>query len=228
MASASLTRLGPRSGARGVVLLLHGGQERSEDPVLRRHASWWRMLLVARAVRGQASRRDVAVWLLRYQARGWNSGPGREPAPVRDARWALEQVRAAHPGAPVVLLGHSMGGRTANYAADDPDVVGVVALAPWLPPGEPVGSKPLLVLHGTVDRWTSPEASRLHTERVRAASGQAAWFPVPGAAHSMVTSLSRWHAFARDCSLGLLGVQDLPADVREALESTGRGQSPVR
>jgi acetyl esterase/lipase len=91
-----------------------------------------------------------------------------------------------------------------------------------------VGSKPLLVLHGTVDRWTSPEASRLHTERVRAASGQAAWFPVPGAAHSMVTSLSRWHAFARDCSLGLLGVQDLPADVREALESTGRGQSPVR
>ena len=36
---------------------------------------------------------------------------------------------------PVVLLGHSMGGRTAVAVADDPSVVGVVALAPWLPAG---------------------------------------------------------------------------------------------
>ena len=39
---------------------------------------------------------------------------------------------------PVVVLGHSMGGRTACRVADHDLVRGVVALAPWLPPGESV------------------------------------------------------------------------------------------
>jgi dienelactone hydrolase len=121
-----------------------------------------------------------------------------------------------------------MGGRTANYVADEPDIVGVVALAPWLPPGEPVRLTRLLVLHGTADTWTSPQASQAHVERVRARGAQAAWFPVPGGEHFLAASLSRWHGFARDGALGLLGVRELPADVREALASTGRGQSPVR
>ena len=223
MANASLTRLGGRRGVRGVVLVLHGGQERSEDPVVWRQASFLRMVLVSIAVR----RRDVAVWLLRYPVRGWNARPDEDPAPVRDTRWALEQVRAAHPGVPVVLVGHSMGGRTANYVADEPDVVGVVALAPWLLPGEPVHATPMLVLHGTADTWTSPTASRQHVERVRAAGGPAAWFPVEGGGHAMLASLRRWHAFARDGALGLLGLQELPPDVRDALASSGRGQSPV-
>jgi dienelactone hydrolase len=224
MANASLSRFGSRRGVRGVVLVLHGGQERSEDPVLRRQASFLRMVLVSIAVR----RRDVAVCLLRYQVRGWNARPGQDPAPVRDARWALEQLRTAHPGVPVVLVGHSMGGRTANYVSDEPDVAGVVALAPWLPPGEPVRTTtPMLVLHGTADTWTSPKASRQHVERVRAAGGRAAWFPAEGGEHAMLASLRRWHAFARDGALGLLGLQDLPPDVRDALAPAGRGQSPV-
>nr|CAA9315288.1 MAG: hypothetical protein AVDCRST_MAG46-455 [uncultured Nocardioidaceae bacterium] len=223
MANASLTRFGSRRGVRGVVLVLHGGQERSEDPVMWRQASFLRMVLVSIAMR----RREVAVWLLRYQVRGWNARPGQDPAPVRDARWALEQIREAHPGVPVVLVGHSMGGRTANYIADEPDVVGVVALAPWLLPSEPVHTTPLLVLHGTADSWTSPEASRQHVERVRAAGGCAAWFPVDGGKHAMLSPLRRWHAFARDGALGLLSLQELPSDVRDALASSGRGQSPV-
>jgi alpha-beta hydrolase superfamily lysophospholipase len=222
MVDPSLSRFGARRNVRAAVLVLHGGQERSEEPVLRRHASWARMWLVAQAIRRKAAGNGVAVWLLRNQVRGWNASAGGEPAPVRDARWAMDQLRATHPGVPVVLLGHSMGGRTANHAADDEDVVGVVALAPWLPRGEPVRTKPLLVLHGTADTWTSPAGSRMHAERVRAAGGDAAWLPVEGAGHSMVTSMRRWHRFARDCSLGLLGVHDLPADVRAALESRGR------
>lgn len=224
MANASLTRFGSRRGARGVVLVLHGGQERSEDPVQWRQASYLRMVLVSMAVR----RRDVAVWLLRYQVRGWNARPGQEPAPVRDARWALEQVRTAHPGVPVVLVGHSMGGRTANYVADEPDVDGVVALAPWLPPGEPVRTTtPMIVLHGTADTWTSPEDSRKHVERVRAGGGRAAWFPMEGGEHAMLTSLRRWHALAREAALGLLGLEDHRPLVRDALALSGRGQNPV-
>jgi alpha-beta hydrolase superfamily lysophospholipase len=228
MAHPSLTRFGIRRGARGVVLILHGGQERSAEPVLRRHASWWRMLVLAVAIRRAAARHDVAVVLLRYQVRGWNAAPSREPDPVRDARWALVQLRREHPGAPVVLIGHSMGGRTANYVADESEVVGVVALAPWLPPGERVQLTRLLVLHGTADTWTSPQASRAHVERARARGAQAAWLPVPGGDHFLAASMSRWHGFAREAALGLLGVRELPADVREALASTGRGQSPVR
>jgi len=45
---------------------------------------------------------------------------------------------------------------------------------------------------------------------------------VPGGDHFLAASMSRWHGFAREAALGLLGVRELPADVREALESTGR------
>ena len=34
---------------RAVVLVLHGGQQRSTQPVRNRNASWWRMLLVAKS-----------------------------------------------------------------------------------------------------------------------------------------------------------------------------------
>lgn len=228
MANPSLTRFAKRSNARGVVLLLHGGQERSEDPVMRRRGPWLRMLLVAFALRRPASRRGVAMWLLRYQARGWNAGSGPEPHPVRDTRWALAQIRQFHPGVPIVMVGHSMGGRTANHAADESDVAGVVALAPWLPPGEPVSSTPLLVLHGTADGTTSPAESRNHVDQVRASGGAAAFFAIEGGDHAMLRSPRRWHDFARECALGLLGVQELPADVRAAMSAPGRGQSPVR
>lgn len=194
---------------------------------MRRHASWARMWFVACSLHLDAKRNGVAVELLRYQVRGWNAAAGREPAPVRDTRAALDSLRAAHPGVPIVLLGHSMGGRTANVASDDPDVVGVVALAPWFPPGEPVRTTPLLVLHGGADRWTSAAGSRAHVGQVVAAGGRAAWFPVEGG-HFMLSSLRTWHRFAREGALGLLGVTDLPPDVREALEASGRGQSPVR
>ena len=70
-----------------------------------------------------------ALWLLRYARRGWNGGTTRGPVP--DARWALDQVRAAYGDVPVVLVGHSMGARVASRVADDPNVRGVVGLAPW-------------------------------------------------------------------------------------------------
>lgn len=52
---------------------------------------------------------------------------------------------------PVVMLGHSLGGRAAVRSAGAAGVRGVVALAPWLPEDEPVdqlAGRALAILHG--------------------------------------------------------------------------------
>jgi pimeloyl-ACP methyl ester carboxylesterase len=76
-----------------------------------------------------------AVHLLRYRYRGWNA-PAADP--VLDTTWALEEIASRHPGAPVVLVGHSMGGRAALWAAGAANVTAVCALAPWLVGTDPV------------------------------------------------------------------------------------------
>ncbi len=133
-AGRALTRLDVES-PRAVALVLHGGKQSSRQPVDGRSASWKRMAAMQRTITPDLHAAGVSTWLLRYAVRGWNGG-----APVVDARWALEQVRRELGDVPVVLLGHSMGGRTAAYVADDPSVVGVVALAPWWQPDDPVAA----------------------------------------------------------------------------------------
>ncbi len=179
--------------------MLHGGQEHSEEPVQNKHASWWRMASMARSLRGYADENTVAVSLLQYRLRGWNGSS--DPAPVRDARWALSRLADAHPGLPVVVVGHSMGGRTACHVADDLAVVGVVALAPWLPEGEPnaaIAGRHLRVLHGTRDNWTSAHWSRVFVERSRPIAASATWDSMPGAGHFMFRRPSVWRQFVED------------------------------
>jgi len=223
-AEPTLNRYDVDRKARGVVLMLHGGMQSNTEPVMARHASWWRMALLARTLRTPARRQGVSVWLLRNRVRGWNARPGREPDPVTDARWAMARVRETYPDVPVVLVGHSMGGRTSCAVADEAAVVGVVTLAPWLPPGEPIDHigehTPLLVTHGTGDRWTSAEASRQFVERVRASGGAAAWFAVQGAGHFMFSRVATWNGYVRGAALGLLGVEDLPPDLAGGLGQT--------
>lgn len=181
-----------------MILILHGGQEHSTDHVSNRHASWWRLALMARALRGFARRNGLGLHLLQYRVRGWNGSV--DPAPVRDARWALDQLRERHPDVPVVLVGHSMGGRTACRVADDPAVVGVVALAPWLPAGEPnatIAGRHLHVVHGTNDRWTSARLSRDYVERCQGIAATATWTPLPGAGHFMLRGRSAWNGFVK-------------------------------
>ena len=117
-----------------LILMLHGGKDRSQDVVDSRSLSWRRSASMQRDIARRAQEAGASVWLLRFTRRGWNGGADR----VADARAALDDVRRRLGDVPVVLLGHSMGGRTAVHVADDPNVRGVVALAPWLPPGESV------------------------------------------------------------------------------------------
>lgn len=181
---------------RAVALLLHGGQESSREPVRNRHASWWRMEWLGRSLRTFAEREHVAVLLVQYRYRGWNDPA--DPDPVADARRALDEIDERFPDRPVVLVGHSMGGRTACRVADGASVVGVVGLAPWLPEGEPVDAvtdRHLSVLHGTRDAWTKADASRRYVERATAVAHSARWESLPGAGHFMFRSMRRWRAF---------------------------------
>jgi pimeloyl-ACP methyl ester carboxylesterase len=177
---------------RGVVLFLPGGKAESRDPARPWHLSAVRLRFLARGVHRAERGRGVAVWSVRYRVRGWN---GAEAAPITDARWALDQIRAAHGAVPVVLVGHSMGGRTALRVVDDPAVCAVLGLAPWLPEGEPrlpLGRRRLLVVHGTADRWTDPALSREYVAAVAAEGTPAQWVPIPDVGHFMLRARRRW------------------------------------
>lgn len=189
-------------GPRALVLLLHGGTQQSVEPVGTRSASWQRMGAVQRAIQGELARDGVATALLRFTVRGWNGG-----APVADARAALDLLTTEHPGVPVVLLGHSMGGRTAAHAAAHPAVTGVVALAPWFPPGEPVQAlrgKRLVAGHGSRDKITSARATRAYVDRARTAGADAEFHDMGPVGHYMFRRAGRWNAFAAEQTLALL------------------------
>ncbi|HLK94610.1 MAG TPA: alpha/beta fold hydrolase [Nocardioidaceae bacterium] len=211
-------------GVRGVALMLHGGRQQDERLVERTSTSWLRMVALARMLSRAAAPRGVAVELLRYRARGWNARPGREPAPVVDGRWALEQLRDRYGPAPIVLVGHSMGGRTACALADAAGVSGVVALAPWLPPGEPVApaaGQRLVLAHGQADRWTSAAGSLEWSRRARRSGARVARYDLGPVGHFMLSQVGQWNGLVRDAALGLLDVGVLPAEVVTAFTATG-------
>jgi pimeloyl-ACP methyl ester carboxylesterase len=202
------------------VLVLHGGKEASMDPVRRWQPSVARLIPFARAIHRRTAHEGVATWRLRYRYRGWN---GNDASPVDDARWALDEVRHRHGDVPVVLLGHSMGGRTALRVADDPAVHTVVALAPWLPVGEPVAAvacRRVVVAHGDQDRRTSPEASHAWLVRAGAVADQTVYLRVRGGGHALLRRAGVWTSLATTSVLG--GLREIPL-MRHAGSSTPRG-----
>jgi predicted esterase len=200
-----LTRSAPRRTPTAVVLLLHG-LVRSRDPLDARSPSWLRMRLMAAQVAGTLHREGAAVWLLRYRFGGWNTGASY-PSPVEDARWALARVRDELGRLPVVLVGHSMGGRVAVAVADDPLVRGVVALAPWLGPGDPVGTlqgRHLLAAHGSRDRVTSADATREYVLRATGTALSSVFIDMGPRGHAMLPGASAWNRVVLDAARGIL------------------------
>jgi pimeloyl-ACP methyl ester carboxylesterase len=176
---------GPREQARAVVLLLPGGQATSVAPG-RRGAAYLRMAAFAKAISWRTRGENVAVWTLRYRVRGWN---GTAEDPLRDARWALAEVRRTHPGAAVVLIGHSTGARAALRLAGEPEVRGVCALAPWIEVGEPAPrpGATILIAHGDADRVTNAGSSAAYAARIGAS-----FVPVPGETHALLRRPVFW------------------------------------
>jgi alpha/beta superfamily hydrolase len=203
---------------RGVALVLHGGRADSYDPVRGRHLSPARMLPFARALNRQGGPHGLAVWTLRNRYRGWN---GEDMSPVQDARWALSRIGQEHPGVPVYLLGHSMGGLTALCVADDPQVEVVVALAPWLnhkTPVQPVADRRVLIVHGTEDRWTSPSNSLDYARRADGVAASVEYVSLTGAGHFMFRRVALWNSLADDFILDAFG-EATGADVPGATDA---------
>ena len=182
-----------RGDTTAVALVLPGGTADSFDPAHVRQLAAIRVAPIARALARRGSGHGLAVWVLRYRYRGWN---GTEASPVQDTSWALGEVRRRHGDVPVVLVGHSMGGRTALRVGGEGSVRGVVALAPWLPEGEPTAQltgRPVLIAHGNLDKVTSARASQRYAERLAASGGQVGRALVCGDVHAMLLRWPLWH-----------------------------------
>lgn len=195
-----LERWGPSREARGLVLLLHGGKPRSRDPVDRRSASLWRMRALGLEIAPGLHEAGLAVWVCRFTERGWN-GNGADR--IADAREALTEAKDLD--VPVVLLGHSMGARTAVQVADEPHVTGVVALAPWFDARdsiEPLAGKRLVAAHGTHDRITSAKATQAYVRRASAVA-DARYVDMGPLGHYMLRGRAAWSRTARESCLDL-------------------------
>lgn len=193
-------QLPPR--VRAAVLALHGGQEESRAPSRRWHPAALRIRPVLRSAASAVPSGHVLLGEVRYRYRGWNEGD-----PAQDALAALDELTAAHGEVPVVLIGHSMGGRAALAASRHPRVTGVLALAPWVVEDEPVDQlrgRSLVVVHGDRDRVTSPAASVAYVRRARARGASAGAVLVRGGDHAMLRRAGLWHRSVAEITADLL------------------------
>ena len=194
------------SSPRGVVLMLHGGAETGLDEVGSRSGPYVRTRLMAAAIGPRLSAQGVGLALLRFSIRGWNADRG-EPSPLADARWAIGEIATKYEGAPIVLLGHSMGARTALHVADEPAVVGVVGLAPWFPKDDDVSAvagKELIAAHGSGDRITSARHTRALLERAEAAGARTRFVDMGPLGHYMLRRTGGWNRAALEACLSVL------------------------
>jgi pimeloyl-ACP methyl ester carboxylesterase len=176
-----------------VVLFLHGGQVKSRKPVRRINLAALRMTYFARALRTD---RPLPQLMLRYRYRGWNATDDDAlPDPVADALEALASIERRLGSVPVILVGHSMGGRTAVRAAAYPTVRAVAAVAPWLPedePVEPLRGRSLLIVHGRSDRVTSVELSAAFARRCTEVTAETE-LQLLDDGHAMLRAAADWH-----------------------------------
>lgn len=182
--------------AEGLVLVLHGGASRPGSPMVSpTQLSVLRMVPIAHRI-AWTGRRTLAVYRLLNSVRGWDS----RHTPVDDARWALRQLADRFPEpVPTGLVGHSLGGRAALLAGDDPAVRSVVALNPWVRATDTVdlAGREVLVVHGSDDRIAEPRESASMARRL-AGSATVSYVQVRGGRHAMLRRSRTFDTLAAD------------------------------
>ena len=228
MAEPTLETRPADGGTRAVALFCHGGTVASVEPPRERALSLVRMRAIEQFVSAAAGARGVTTCLLRYRVAGWN---GMAADAFADVGWSLDRIRAEHgTDVPIVLVGHSMGGRAVLRAGGEEQVSAVCALAPWTPPGEPVRhlrDRTVVILHGRGDRWVPAAQSADFALRAEDAGARVARFTVAGG-HSMIRRAHLWHTFVRDVVLAGTGLEPMRSDVDAALRRTGPEGLAVR
>lgn len=178
---------------RATVLVLHGGAEKGTTPVSWNALAVLRMTPFAWAIR-QAVPEDVAVVRLKFRQRGWN---GRAADPVKDTQVALEQIAKATGNAPVILVGHSMGGRAALNVLDHRQVIAMVGLAPWVVRADSVQARPgqrLYFRHAKADKITSAKATARLARRLAQQGVDVELDLVRFETHGMLARPWEWHS----------------------------------
>ena len=203
-AEPALLTLQPRGEVRCVALLAHGGRSRSAARAGSVQPTALRMYPFLLDLHRAGRRSGLAACQLRYRLRGYNDGD-----PVRDVEWALGEISERHGEVPVCLVGHSMGGRSVLRAAGGRHVRAVAALAPWLPPGEPVRQlegRTVVIAHGTRDRVTSPAGSLAYALAAHDVAERLCRFEVARSGHAMLERAVAWQRLVRRTVLPALGI----------------------
>ncbi|WP_049759028.1 alpha/beta hydrolase family protein [Renibacterium salmoninarum] len=200
---AGFVLLLPDGPVDAVILVLHGGKPKSTAGSKPWHLSSLRMRPFSSLLAATGRPYGIAVAQLRYRQRGWNE---QLQAQVVDGKWAIKELSAHFVQVPIVLVGHSMGGRAAAYLSQEPQVVGTVALAPWWPQQEGElfrASQHLLVMHGTSDGWTDPSNSAQQVQIAKSNGVDASWRAMPGG-HFMLRNPSQWQRITAETAVGWL------------------------
>ena len=207
----------------GTVLVLHGGSSRGENRMVSpTQLSVLRMIPVARRIAREAPD-DLAVFRLLNSVRGWDT----THTPVRDARWALAEIAQRLGGRPpTCLVGHSLGGRGAVLAANQPEVVSVVALAPWVYPDdvpEGLDGERFLFVHGSRDRIASPARSAALARNL-SRHARVGYVAVEGGKHAMLRRHSVFSGLAAQFATATL----LERSDDETISRLQNGESMLR
>ena len=207
---------GEAAGVTGVVVVVHGGKSVSFEPTTAVQPAVLRMMPLARAIRRALRGSGAVVLRPRFQLRGWN---GEQALPVPDLSAILDDIGSTFGPVPVVLVGHSMGARAAIRVAGRPAVLAVAGLAPWLPPGEPVGQlagRRVLLVQGSTDGITRPEDTWAYADRARSVAEVTA-IEIRNGDHAMLRRAGLWHRVAAEFVCSVLHLAGRGGQVAEVL-----------
>lgn len=194
----------PRGQVRGIAVVLHGGRENSDAVVRGTQLAVLRMRPFVTSLRRAGHADGLAVAQVRYSVRGWN---GTQRSPVADVEQALDELATRFPATPIALVGHSMGGRAAIYAAGHDSVRAVVGVAPWIEERDPVRTltgRRVLIAHGDRDRMTSPRASAAYARAAEPYAESVTFVSIAGERHAMLRRARLWHDLSTGFVLGVL------------------------
>jgi alpha-beta hydrolase superfamily lysophospholipase len=215
VAARLITTRAPKN-PEGLVLVLHGGGSRRDSAMVSpTQLSVLRMIPIAQRI-ARAGRGRLAVVRLLNSVRGWDT----RHTPVDDVRWALARLGDQHDGdLPTCLVGHSLGGRAALLAGDQPPVRSVVALNPWVQTTDRVdlAGRPTLIVHGTEDRVADPRRSAALAKDL-ARTAPVGYLRVTGGRHAMLGHRSVFEGAAADFARATLLGDEVRGPVAEVLD----------
>ncbi|MFD3329480.1 alpha/beta hydrolase [Streptomyces sp. NPDC058701] len=208
-------RLGRAAGANGsvttvngVVLLLPGASRFSPGP----------LRPLARALARAGGTEGLAAHTVQH---------GGDAPREEQARWAVDEVVRRYGDVPVCLAGYGAGGLAALRAAGHEAVNSVLAMAPCLPEAgaaaqapEPVkhlAGRRVLIVHGTNDARSDPEASFLLAARAKKANRATCRFEVHSDGHGLREHQAEVVALAVDFALGSVFSDRYSRPVTDAL-----------